>query len=214
MHFPWTNPEQTAIVRHRRTFLQAIQRQQPWWLALGTADDAGYTCAGITHPWPHPSDAALWHTFSRGTADWTLCGQALDTAPSAQDWLINIAQAFYDALDTQDLADDWDNLQLSPNTAQLRWIQQWPWNPAKKRWEDGHGQMVPVIPGFIPWAEVLKSGCPQKIGAWCLAPGVSSVQTGLPGPWLIAVLLQTIWLQSVRAGYWDVVPEVVEVRRG
>ena len=214
MTFPWRQSDAAQTLRHRRTFLRAIQHQQPWWVALGTADDAGYTCAGITHVWPHATDAVLWHTFSRGTADGTLCDHALTAAPSAQDWLINLAQPFYTALAYQGLAVDWDHPRILPNTARLRWIQQWPWNPAKKRWEDGHGQMVPVIPGFIPWAETLPIAVPQKIGIWFLQPGVSPVQSGLPGPWLIAVLLQTIWLQSVRAGYWDVVPESVEVRRG
>ena len=206
MTLAWWNTPTAQNGRRRARFLWAIGHHQPWWLTLGTADDQGYTCAGVTHVWPAAQDAKLWQAFARGTGDARLCGEALNTASSAADWLINIAQAFYSTINYQGVASDWDNPRVSPSSARLRWIQEWPWNSARQRWEGDAHQVVPVIPGFAPWAAALVMDQPQKLGEWFLQPGVFPRQTGLRGPWLMAVLLQTLWLQSLRAGYWDIVP--------
>ena len=206
MILAWWNTPTAENGRRRARFLWATAHHQPWWLALGTATDQDYTCAGFTHPWPTAQDAALWQAFALGTGNARLCGETLNTVASAADWLINIAQPFYSAIDDQNPPFEWDNPRLSSNTAQLRWIPLWPWNDVRQHWEgDGH-HVVPVIPGFAPWARALTIGQPQKLGEWFLQPGVFPHQTGLRGPWLIAVLLQTLWLQSLRAGYWDLVP--------
>ena len=125
---------------------------------------------------------------------------------SSRAWLYNIAQQFYTTYDFNGTVDDWDRAALLPNLTRLRWVPLWPWNAARGRWESETGQSIPVVPGFAPWA-ALAPFRPYSIADWYHQNDTLEALRGLSGPWLIAALLQSLWLQAVRAGYWDMVAQ-------
>lgn len=195
--------ERVSDPARRRQFLTAVHHQAPWWIALGAGTPEGITVAGAQRPWFSSVERAAWLQWSRGSGDAKACRALLNTFHEVPVWLANITQVFYSGHAFHGSAQDWENPDLLPNLARLRWVPLWGWNP--ERWVSPDGSSIPVIPGFAPWADLMPDR-PYSVAAWYRQDESPQALDDLPGPWLMAALLQSLWLQGVRGGYWDLSP--------
>ena len=196
--------ERVSDPTHRRKFLTAVRHQAPWWIALGTETPEGVTVRGIERPWTSSAERTAWLQWSHGSGDARACRALLDSFREVPAWLYNITQAFYSAHAFHGSVDDWENPVILPDLARLRWVPQWVWDPVGKRWTSPDGSLsIRVIPGFAPWADLMP-GRPYSVAAWYRQDESVHALSALSGPWLIAALLQSLWLQGVHGGYWDI----------
>ncbi len=195
--------------RWRLSQILRVLRQMPhctWWVALGSGDAQGLTLGGQWRPWADAEEYADWRAWQHGGGNARALYRLRARRPSVP-WLWSITTPFWQELSVGNLPRDWVAFDS------LRWTMRWPWNPDRQRWEDPapsrRGLALSsrgAMRGFGPWAAVLTPGEPWDLARWYdagLATGAPDVPA-LPVPWFWVVLTETLMLQAIGAGFWDV----------
>lgn len=182
--------------------IQAVRRADPWWVAIGTGNAAGWTQDGQRIAWQSKKEWELWQRWRTGggrLADVDRTQQLLRYRPA---WLRNVTQPFYDAVRAGIGPTQWDDASRNRAGSLLRWVATTPWDVKVGRWRIAKEYGTAPLPGFMPWAAIPALGVPQTFGAWYQAGGDANFEiTTLP--WWILALDQCLVLQAVGAGHFE-----------
>lgn len=186
----------------------AILRRRPWWVAMGQEEENGLRLGGVWRAWS-TAERDLWDQWTLGGGHESACVATLQQRKALNidtPWLLSLAQLFYSELMMDNPPTDWDDPVFSPTLCKVRWIQHWPWVPAKHGWDTGEGYHITSVKAFRPWAEVPVVGQPQSMGAWALVPLNDERRhsaTSGTAPLAITMLIQVLILTALGGGHWD-----------